>query len=115
MKHKLLILSFLLSTILVSCSWFKDDQSKFVNAYKEILIIRSYGADSSTSNPKIREVLAKYGFTEASFREKFFKYAQEKPEEFKIIIDSIRNKTAKDMMNAPAPQPANQQTPNNQH
>ena len=67
MKKNIIVISVLISIFFMSCSWFKDDKEKFINAYKEVLIIRSYYNDTASANPKIREALAKYGYTEAKF------------------------------------------------
>ena len=81
----LILTTFLLS----SCSHTQEDKERFISAYLDILIVREKFEDSLAANTEVVKVYDKYGFTEASFRDKYFEIA-EKPDEFIRIVDSIR-------------------------
>ncbi len=80
----------LTACLLSSCSHTQEDKEKFVRAYLDILIVRERFEDSLAANAEVMKVYDKYGFTEASFKDKFFELA-EKPDEFIQVVDSIRS------------------------
>ncbi len=80
----------LTACLLSSCSHSQEDKEKFINAYLDILIVRERFEDSLAANAEVVKVYDKYGFTEASFKDKFFELA-EKPDEFIQVVDSIRS------------------------
>ncbi len=79
--------------ILTSCDYFSDDNDEFINAYKKILIVREqYKADSLKwkADKEIKKIYEEYGYTEQSFRDKFFELATEDSRKFYELLDSIR-------------------------
>lgn len=74
---------------LSSCNQTREDKDRFVNAYLDILIAREKFNDSTSANKEVMKVYDRYGFTETSFRDKYFEFA-ENPNEFIQIVDSIR-------------------------
>lgn len=79
----------LTACLLSSCNHTQEDKENFVNAYLDILIVREKFEDSLAANAEVMKVYDKYGFTEVSFRDKYFEFA-EKPDEFIQVVDSIR-------------------------
>ncbi len=86
-----LITTLIVVIFLTACSggsWSKDDE-RFVQTYTDILILREQYADTAQANPKVREMMQKNGYTEASFRARFEELTA-KPEKFRQMLDSAR-------------------------
>ncbi|MEI6090164.1 MAG: hypothetical protein WCR42_06915 [bacterium] len=99
MKKILLLLIFVFA---VSCSTKNDDTEKFLNAYKEILIVREQTNDNDLATKKINTILEKNGYTETEFRTEFMKLSQDK-EKFLKLLDSIRIKASQEAINKKLP------------
>ncbi len=89
MYKNIILLLIIISFFFSSCNQTHEDKEKFINAYLEILIAREKFDDSLAADKEVMKVYDKYGFTEASFREKYFEFA-DKPDEFIKIVDSVR-------------------------
>jgi hypothetical protein len=99
MKKTLLFLIFLFA---VSCSNKDDSTEKFLNVYKEILIVREQNSDNETATKKINAVLEKNGYTEKEFRAEFIELSQDR-EKFLKLLDSIRIQASQEAMNKKQP------------
>lgn len=96
---RIFILIFVLSFSLISCNNSQDEEREnYLNAYKEILLIRLNDSDSTIANKKINHIYAKYGFTKESFT-KTFKKLSKNPEEYLSILDSLRQQIINEMSN----------------
>jgi len=87
-------LFFLIALLLTYCDYFGNNDEEFVKAYKKILIVREkFKGDSlkTKADKEIKKIYAEYGFTEQSFREKFFELATKDSRKFYELLDSIRN------------------------
>lgn len=73
-----------------SCAKNTQDDAKFFDTYKEILIIRNQDSDTATANAAVRELLKKRDYTEQSFKDEFIRLSQD-PNKFARKIDSIRS------------------------
>ena len=80
----------LLALFLFSCTDTEEEKVRFTSAYKEILLVRETVTDSSEANSEVMKVMAKYGYDSQTFQKAYFEYAK-KPEEFIIMLDSIRS------------------------
>lgn len=96
MKISRLILYFSL-LLFLSCGNSEEEKSRFINAQKEILILRAIYPDTAIANPKILKVYEKFGFTKESFREKYFEYTRN-PEEFLRIQDSAQARAKRELL-----------------
>ena len=95
------IVSFLviiLSFFLVQCSLFDDGKEEFIETYKEILIVRYQEPDSAKANKLVKEIIERNGYTEEKFKQKFFEYANDNPEEFRVILDSLRERIKREIV-----------------
>lgn len=79
----------------VSCSKKDDETNKFLNVYKEIMIVREQTADSEKASIKINNVLKKNGYTEPEFRAKFMELSKDRVK-FLRLLDSVRNKAGEE-------------------
>lgn len=86
--------------ILVQCSLFEDSKEEFIETYKEILIVRYQEPDSAKANQLVKEIIEKNGFTEETFKQKFFEYAKDNPDEFRVILDSLRERIKREIIDA---------------
>lgn len=84
---KLLLIIFFVS--LVSCSKWSSGKENFVNAYKDIILVRSTVADSAKASKEIEKIYKKYDYTKESFKHDYFKYASNQ-KEFLEMLDSAR-------------------------
>jgi len=88
----------LLTFILSSCDWFSDtwdsvlsdNNERFIQAYTEILIVRSRYKDTSKASKEVMNIFEKYDYTEDEFRDHYFSLAKNR-DQFLAIIDSARN------------------------
>ncbi len=96
------IIILLLVLFAVSCS--KEDKStdKFLNVYKEILIVREQTSDNEVATKQINSILKKNGYTENQFRAEFMELSKDK-EKFLRLLDSIRIKASQEAMNQKSP------------
>ncbi|MCX8055349.1 MAG: hypothetical protein N3A67_06755, partial [Ignavibacteria bacterium] len=78
-----------------SCSNNKEKQDKFLNAYREILLVRETIADSTEANKKVAQILKKYDYDEPTFRKDFFELVKNS-DNFRALLDSLRNSIIKD-------------------
>ena len=94
------ILIITMSTILfISCDIFEDDYDDFINAYKNILVIREkFKNDSVKAEQEIQSIYEEFGFTAESFKEEYFNLANEKPRRFYELIDSIRESAKRELI-----------------
>lgn len=92
----MIIFCFLL-IFLISCSDSEEEKNRFIEAQKEILILRSVYPDTAIANPKVLKVYEKYGFTRESFRDKYFQYTKN-PEEFLRIQDSAQSRAKRELI-----------------
>lgn len=76
---------------IVACSNEDTDIERFSNAYREILIVREQYADTSIANPKVRDVLDKYGYTEETFWQESQDLLKKDRNRLSIMIDSMRS------------------------
>ena len=80
--------------ILISCSD-NTNKERFISAYKDILILRLMYPDTTIANPKIKKRLEGYGYTKASFSQKFEEYGSN-GDEFRKMIDTARARAKRD-------------------
>jgi hypothetical protein len=97
------ILIILIAIAAISCSTKDNGTDKFLNVYKEILIVREQTSDNEIATKKINSILEKNGYSEAEFREEFMKLSQDK-EKFLKLLDSIRIKASQEAMNKKQPE-----------
>ena len=87
---KILMMAILLSTLLlVSCEKETSFDENYVNAYRDILIVRELFSDTAVANPKVRNIIKEYGYNEASFAKKFQELASQN-EKFIVFLDSLK-------------------------
>lgn len=84
---KLLLIIFVVS--LASCSKWSSDKENFVNAYKDIILVRATVADSAKANRDVEKIYKKYNYTKESFKRAYFIYAANQ-KEFLEMLDSAR-------------------------
>lgn len=94
MKRIIIILALFLA---VSCSKQEEDYNKFMDTYKEILLVRESVADSSEANSKVREIIEQHGYKMEEFKDEFYNLAKKSPQ-FAFVVDSLR-KTFKQEIN----------------
>ncbi|MFC2131660.1 hypothetical protein ACFLSQ_09520 [Bacteroidota bacterium] len=97
MKRILLIIMsvFLFS----SCDIFEDDYDDFIDAYKNIIVTREkFKNDSVKAEQEIQKIYKIFGFTTESFKEEYFDLANEKPRRFYELIDSIRERAKRELI-----------------
>jgi hypothetical protein len=103
MKKTLLILFCVL--LLTSCDWFSEtwesvwseDNERFIQAYTEILVVRSRYSDSTKANKEVEKVFEKHDYTEEEFREKYFTLAKNR-DQFLSMIDSARSRAKEELI-----------------
>ena len=91
---KISIFFFLTFIILISCSD-NANKERFINAYKDVLILRLMYPDRTVANPKVNKRLENYGYTKASFARKFEEYGSN-GDEFRKMIDTARSRARRD-------------------
>ncbi len=84
--------------LLISCDSDNSKINKIKDIYYDILIIRGKFLDTSEANPKVREVLEKYGFDEKSFQNYSMEMFSDNPQLFTAVIDSVRQKAEKNLL-----------------
>lgn len=94
MKKIILILALFLA---VGCSNKEEDFNKFMDTYKEILLVRESISDSSEANSKVREIIQQHGYKMEEFKDEFYNLAKKSPQ-FAFVVDSLR-KTFKQEIN----------------
>ncbi len=92
-----IIIFFVTAAALQACGLFGgDDNEDFMKAYEEILIVREkYPDDKIKARSEIGDVYEKYGYTEESFKEKYFEMSEENPQKLYRMIDSLRKRAEK--------------------
>lgn len=86
---KLYLMILILGLSLNSCFLWDGDDENFKEAYKEILLIRIKYQDTEEGNKHVEKVYAKYGFTEASFGDRYKDYMFNDREGFAALRDSL--------------------------
>jgi hypothetical protein len=61
-------------------------------------MVREKFQDTAIANPKVREILKKYGYNDETFKEHSMELFSENPENFTKIIDSVKTKTERLLM-----------------
>ena len=91
---RILVIVFTSAFILSSCSLWErlrgSDKENFINTYKEILVTRELYPDTSKANRKVESIMKNHGYTHESFKEEYFRFAEDS-EEFIKLIDSARS------------------------
>jgi len=96
MKTIILFIFFLL--ILSSCNEQEDPQIyKYSEIYYNILLIREKFADTAVANPKVNELLAKYGYNQKTFQTESFELFEKDKALFTKMIDSVRRKAEQEV------------------
>lgn len=98
---KIIILSSIAATLLLaSCDMFKSDTEKFADTYRKVLINTALNEkDSLKLMNELQRILEEDGYTMESFKDEFVKIANENPEEFMHILDTMRESVAKEIVN----------------
>ena len=95
MKKILFINIFFL--LILGCDYFESDYENFTEAYKNILIVReTYKNDSTKAEQEILKVYDKYGYTKESFKDEYFRLANENPRKFYELVDSVRERAKRE-------------------
>jgi hypothetical protein len=98
---KIIICSLIIIFAFNSCDflpWEKNkEKERFINTYKEILIIREKYPDTTIANPKVRIIIKINGYTQDSFRDKFYEYSKD-GEEFMKMLDSARTRASRQLI-----------------
>jgi hypothetical protein len=81
----------------VSCSDYWQDRDRFMTTYKEILIVREMYADTATANAEVKKIFRKNNYTEKAFLEEWKEFT-ENPQEFIIMMDTIRERAQKEII-----------------
>lgn len=95
-KVSILIAAILL-TIIHSCSFFEKDKEKFIDTYREIVIIREMYTDTSKVNKEINKLFEKNGYDWDSFTDDYYSFV-ENPQEFLEIMDSVRERNQRELV-----------------
>jgi hypothetical protein len=74
---------------ILSCSDSASEKKKFLKAYKDIIVARNIYQDTARANEEVSKIYKTNGFTEETFRKKYFEYAQNS-KEFLAMLDSAR-------------------------
>ena len=92
-----IIMLLIAAATLQACGLFGGEENEdFMKAYEEILIVREkYPNDKIKARNEIEEIYKKYGYTEESFKEKFFEMSEENPQKLYRMIDSLRKRVEK--------------------
>jgi hypothetical protein len=97
MRYIIYLITLISVLILYSCSFFEDDKDKFIETYRELLIIREMYKDTSRVNKEIGKLFEKNGYDWNSFTEEYNSY-KEKPETFMQIMDSVRERNQRELL-----------------
>lgn len=92
MKYIVIGLVFLFT--FTACNESQQSYDKFMNTYSDVLLTRELIKDSIAANTKVKEILARNGYSLNSFKEEMFKLAKDR-ESFKSGIDSLRSRINK--------------------
>ena len=96
---KISILLFFASIILIcSCQSDESKINEFKDIYFDILMVREKYQDTAIANPKVREVLIKYGYDDLSFQAHSMDLFKNNPQAFTAVIDSVRQKAEKKLI-----------------
>ncbi|GAB1371590.1 hypothetical protein MASR1M45_16520 [Candidatus Kapaibacterium sp.] len=95
MKKAFLIL---MTYFMLSCNTDESNVKEFTDIYYDILMIREKYLDTNIANPKIADLLKKYGYDEQSFKEYSYEIFSKNPQMFTAIIDSVRNKAERNLL-----------------
>ena len=87
-----------LSILILSCQSDESKINEFKDIYFDILMVREKYQDTAIANPKVREVLKKYGFTELSFRDYSMELFSNNPQAFTQVIDSVKTKAERKLV-----------------
>lgn len=91
-----------MSFILASCSLWDElwgnDKQRFIETYKQILVLRELYPDTSKANRKVDSLIVAMEYTQESFRDEYFRLAQNS-EEFIKMIDSARALAKAELLN----------------
>ncbi len=91
MNKLILMLSFVF--VLFGCQNQDDTKlSKYSEIYYNILLIREQYPDTAVANPKIIELLNKYGYNQKTFQDDSFELFDKDRVLFTKMIDSVRKK-----------------------
>lgn len=93
------IIFIILLLLIFACNDNKDDLHKYGDIYFEILQIREKYSDTAIANPKVRELLLKYGYTEEQFLDESIKLFSKDRILYTKMIDSIKRKAEQEMKN----------------
>ncbi len=94
--QKSILLPLISFLMLWSCSFFEKDKVKFIDTYREILIIREMYTDSARVNKEIVKLFDKYSYDWDSFTEDYNSY-KEDPQVFMEIMDSVRERNQREL------------------
>ncbi len=94
--QKSILLPLISFLMLWSCSFFEKDKDKFIDTYREILIIREMYTDSARVNKEIVKLFDKYSYDWDSFTEDYNSY-KEDPQVFMEIMDSVRERNQREL------------------
>lgn len=96
MKKIILIISILI--VLSSCDEQDDPQIyQYSEIYYNILLIREKFADTAIANPKVNELLSKYGYNQKTFQTESFELFEKDKALFTKMIDSVRRKAEQEV------------------
>jgi len=93
------IIFIVLLSVVLACNDKKDDLYKYGDIYYQILQIREKYSDTSIANPKVRELLSKYGYSEEQFLNESVKLFSKDRILYTKMIDSIKRKAEEEMKN----------------
>jgi len=88
MKYIYLIL---FSILIISCNEKSQEfDEKFINTYRDILVVRGKEPDSSKANKLVADILNENGYTHKSFADEYMTLAKDN-DRFITFLDSLRN------------------------
>lgn len=100
MKNIILLSSIIATLLLSSCDLFKSDTEKFADTYRKVLINTALNEnDSLKLMNELQRILEEDGYTMESFKDEFVKIANENPDEFMHILDTMRESVANEVVN----------------
>lgn len=97
MKRLVLSTLFLTFAIAVGCSKSEKEKENFIGAYKEIHVAMEMIADSAKFAKEKKQILEKYEFEPDEYARVYADYANENPEEFFKLLDSVREDIKNDI------------------
>lgn len=81
----------------MACSHSDKDKERFMRCYKEILVARERYQDTTIANAEVIKTYRRNKYSEEQFFEDWRYYTQD-PEEFIIMMDSIRTRAQRELM-----------------